>query len=153
MRPQQERIGLDDVDLGLQERGADLQQWLRAFAEFHADQVAFDHRQAGALENLAALLGMAEQEPHEGALRRIDDRQRHDADLAALESPHDFQELSYPVLQEHGELPNRGVVATARGRDRGTRAFSKIHEHAFNTKFVRDGLKNSLPLATIQPLW
>ena len=64
---QQDRVGLDDVHLGLQERRADSQQWLMVLRQFHADQVAFDQREPGPLEDLSALFRVAEQEAGEGA--------------------------------------------------------------------------------------
>src|SRR5262249_18309111 len=96
----QQRVGLNDVDLSLEQRRANLQQRLMPFRKFDADEIALNHRQPGALENLAALFGMTEQKTNEAAFRRIGDRQRDNPDSAAFESPHDFEKLPNAVFQK-----------------------------------------------------
>ena len=99
-RTDQQRIGLHDVDLGLQQGGADFQERLRPLGQFDADQIALDDRQAGPLQNLSPLLGVAQQEANQGAFGRVGDRQGHDPHAAPLESANHFQQLPYPILQE-----------------------------------------------------
>ena len=84
---------------------------LRPFGQFHADQVALDDRQPGPFQNLAPLLGVAQQEPDEGAFGRVGDRQGHDPHPAPLETANHLQQLPYLVLQENRKLPDGRVVS------------------------------------------
>ena len=85
----QQRVDLRDVHFGRQQRGADLQHRLRRIGQLDADQVGLDEREAGPLQNLAALLGIAEQESHQGTFGGIGDCERDDSHVAAFESADD----------------------------------------------------------------
>ena len=86
-----------------------------AVGQLDADQVAFDEREPGAFENFATLFRMAEQEPHEGALAGVGDRECDDPHLRAVEPTHDLEQLPDPVLEEDRELTQRRPIAAAGG--------------------------------------
>ena len=96
--------------LGLQKRGANLQQRLMAFGQFDANKVGFDQRQPGTFENFPPLLRMAEQKPHKGTFGGIRDRQGDDLHPTAFKPPNYFQELPDPIFQKYRELANRRIV-------------------------------------------
>ena len=100
-------------------------------------------RQPGPLQNFAAGLGIAEQEPHQGTLGRIGDRQRDDSHVAALEPADDVHQLADAVFQEHGELADRRIVAAAhRGEFRSrSRADSFTQYSLLNPLSVRSERK------------
>ena len=127
VRPHQHRIGLQDVHFGLQQRGANAQQGLRARGKFHAQQVAFHQSQSGPFQNLAPLFRMAEQKADKGAFGRLGDAQGDDPHPRPFEPPHHLQQLAHAVLQKHGELPQRGIVAAAHGGQVAVGSFPGAH--------------------------
>jgi hypothetical protein len=117
MRPHQKRVGLDDIQFGLKQCGAHLEQRLRTRGKFDSDQVGLYQCQASAFENLSSLFRMTQQKPNASVFERIVNRQRHYAHAAAFKSPHDLEQLSDAVLKKHGELSNGGIVpSTHRGK-------------------------------------
>ena len=109
--------------------------WLPV-GQLDADQVAFDQRQAGPFQDFAALLGMAEQEPHEGAFGRIVDRQGHDPDVAPLEAADDFEQLADAVFQKHRELADRRIVPAAHRGKAGAGSFADAHTGSLRSSEV-----------------
>ena len=63
------------------------------------------------LEDLAALLGMAEHQAEDAAVGRVRDGQADDLDLRAVECADDFEQLTDPVLEEDRELGDGRPVA------------------------------------------
>ena len=55
----QYRVGLYNVDLGLQQRRTDLYEWLVVVRQLDSDQIAFDDCQAGSFQYFTTALGMA----------------------------------------------------------------------------------------------
>lgn len=104
VRMDQERVGLNDIDFPLKERGADLLHRLASFGEFDADQVAFDDRQPSPLEDFAASFGMAHDESDEGAFGSVTDGKRGDSDSSDFKATDHFEELSDAIFQEQREL-------------------------------------------------
>ena len=100
---------------------------LRAFGQFQADQVALDDRQAGPLQDLAALLRMAEQEADKRAFGGVADREGNDAHARTFKPADDFEELPDAVFQKDGELPDRRIVPTPHRGKPGPRAFANAH--------------------------
>lgn len=131
VRTDDQRISLDDVDLGLQERGTDLQERLRAVWQFNPDQVRLDHRQTRTLQDLTPLLGVTEQESNKRTLRGIVNRQSHDANPTAFETAYDLEQLADTVLQEHGELADRGVISPTNRCEIEASAFANAHSLDF----------------------
>ena len=111
----QQGIGLDDVHLGLQKRGADFQERLRAVGQFQADQIGFHDGQSGPFQDLPALLGMAEHEAGKCAFSGVRDGDGHDLYAAGLETTNNFEQLSYPILKKNCKLPNCGIIAAPHG--------------------------------------
>ena len=66
-------------------------------------------------KDLAALLGMAEDQAQDGAVRRVGDRQADDLDLGPLERADDLQQLADPVLEENRELGHGWPVPAMQG--------------------------------------
>jgi len=127
MRSDDQRVGLNDVDLRSQQRSADLQERLRAVREFDPDQVRLDHGQAGTLQDLSPLFRVAEQKANEGTFGGIVNGQSNDADFTPLKSSYDLEQLADAVLQKHGELANRRVISPTNRREIKAGAFANTH--------------------------
>ena len=129
MRPHEKRVSLNNVDLGLEQCCAYSQQRLVPVGKFDPDQIRLDQSQTGTFENLTPLLGMAEQEANECTFGRVVDRERNDANLAALESADDFQKLTNPVFEKDSKLPDCRVVATSHCGKIGPISLAKAHSY------------------------
>jgi hypothetical protein len=98
VRPNQQRIRLGDIHLGLQQSGTNFQQSVRTRRQFHTDQIRLNKGQARSFQDFPALFGMAQKKTHKGTLRRVNDRQCHDPHSAPFKPADHLQELSYPVF-------------------------------------------------------
>ncbi len=107
-----QRVGVMDVNLGLDQSRAEVDQGMRAVGHLGDQQLVLGEGQLLELEDLPALLGVAEDHPDDAAVGRVGDREADDFDLRALEAPDQFEELADPVLQEDRELRHRRPVAT-----------------------------------------
>ena len=111
-RVDQQRIGVMDVDLGLEQRHAHVGQRLRAGGQLDDQQLVLGESVLVEGQDLPALLRVAQDQPEDRAIGRVGDRQADDPDLRALERPIDLQQLPHAVLEEDRELRDRRPAST-----------------------------------------
>ena len=99
-----ERIGIVDVDLGLEKCLAKLDQRMGTVGQLDGHQLVLGKRVLVQGKDLAALLGIAQDQAQNRAVRGVGDRQTDDLDLRPLKRAHDLQQLADPVLEENREL-------------------------------------------------
>ena len=104
-----------------------MQQRLLPRGQLHHEQVTLGVHQARAFENLGSPLGVADHKPKNGAVGRVDDRDRHDADVGVLEAAQDVDHRPDAVGQEHVELAHARPVAAACGGVIGAGILSETH--------------------------
>ena len=108
-----------DVELRLQQRQANLHEWLWTVRQLDADEVDFGERKVGELQDFASAVGVVDHNADESAIDRVGDAQCHDPNIVAFETPEQVVQPSHAIFQEHGELPQRRPLPAARGHGFG----------------------------------
>lgn len=125
----EQRIGIMDVDLGLQKRSADGHVRLRVIGKFNADDITFKESVIRQLQQFEATFIMAENQTGDCAVDRIDDRQGNDPQIVPFKTPHQIMQGTNAILEQQTKLPQTRPVPTAGGLGIGWNLVSKIHRH------------------------
>ena len=111
-RVHKQRIGIVNVDLGLQERHAQVGKRLRAGGKLDHQQLVLGKGMLVEDQDLPALLGMAHNQPQDRAIGRVGDRQPDDLHSRTLERTIDIEQLAHPVFQENRILGDGRPAST-----------------------------------------
>jgi hypothetical protein len=104
-------IAIMNVDLGAQERFADLGEAIAAGGHFHGDQIADGEAVVRLDQFLGGGIGVIKNEPDDGTIKALNDSEGKDMDLFAVEGGQELGERADAVFGEDGDLPNAGNVA------------------------------------------
>ena len=106
-RPDHQRVGVLDVDLGGDELAQDVVEFFRPARQLGDDETGFAEREAGLVQRLAAVIGIVHHHADNGRVGRVHHRQPADMDSGLAEGAGQFQKHADLVLQKHGELPHQ----------------------------------------------
>src|SRR5687768_13171279 len=130
-RAEQERVGVVDVDLGGEQRGADGdQRLLLLLGEFDREEVRLAERKAGFPEHGAGGVRFGADQPDERGVGRFLDGEGNDAAAALLQRAEHHLEAADLVLEEDGELPDAGRFKTRAGFGLRRKHFFHASQHS-----------------------